>query len=80
MAQKSGPAAKRYDPASDDREGVRENVDFPDFNTPLNVMKAAAEPGPDVLDLIDPWDTGGEPPDPNNFVAHLEMGKKGKKR
>lgn len=76
-----GPSNKNRS-LSIDSELTPQNTgaEYPDLNTPLNVLKAAEEPGADVLDIIDTWNKGEEPNDPNNFVQHLEMGKKSGKR
>lgn len=58
-----------------DLQGQNTSGDYPDFNTPLNAEKAGPDPQADVLNPVNPWDTGGEPADPNEFVGHLELGR-----
>lgn len=72
-------SGKKSSDMRDERTPYSTDGSYPDLNTPLNVTKAAAEPGPDVLKTIDGWEDADGVADPMGFISHLTGGKKGKK-
>lgn len=71
-------SANKSPRTKDDTTTSKTDSAYPDFNTPLNVMKAPQEPGPETWNEVSERQDGGGSIDPMGYLKGLQDGK-GKK-
>ena len=72
-------SANKSPRTKNDTTSQREDSEYPDLNTPLNVPRASEEPGPEIWNEI-PGDNADDRSDPMGFLRGLGDSGRGKKR